>query len=149
MTTTPQSDIPRRFYLQRNTDVTGVSGTGRVADGILWTDGTVSVRWLGERPSTVFWDDLAHAEHVHGHGGHTRIVWLDWPTAAVDADLPCMFCIDGHGAPTRCHWGVRVGDERDLDGQPTHLVVQPTAGQHVAPEDAAWLHKLIVDSRPA
>jgi hypothetical protein len=34
-----------------------------------------------------------------------------------------------------------------MDGQPTHLVVQPTAGQHVAPEDAAWLHGLIVDDR--
>jgi hypothetical protein len=69
---------PRRFHLQRDHDVTGVSGTGRVADGILWSDGTASVRWLGDRPSTVFWDNgLADAEHVHGHGGHTRIVWDD------------------------------------------------------------------------
>jgi hypothetical protein len=72
---------PRRFHLQRDHDVTGVSGTGRVADGIVWSDGTVSVRWLGDRPSTVFWDDLAHAVHVHGHGGHTRIVLLDSPEA--------------------------------------------------------------------
>ncbi|MGY0062789.1 hypothetical protein ACWY4P_40690 [Streptomyces sp. LZ34] len=69
---------PRRFHLQRNTDITGVSGTGRVADGILWPDGTASVRWTGERPSVVFWDGgIADAEHVHGHGGHTRIVWDD------------------------------------------------------------------------
>lgn len=56
-----------------------------------------------------------------------------------------MYCIDGHGQPTRCAWGVRVGNERDLDGQPTQLIVQPTAGQHVSTEDAAWLHGLILN----
>uniref|UniRef100_UPI001F45F49A hypothetical protein n=1 Tax=Streptomyces sp. NRRL F-5135 TaxID=1463858 RepID=UPI001F45F49A len=67
----------RRFHLQRNHDVTGVSGTGIVAHGVLWPDGTVSVRWAGDRPSTVAWDRIADAEHVHGHGGHTVIVWDD------------------------------------------------------------------------
>jgi hypothetical protein len=68
---------PRRFYLDRDTDVTGASGTGRVADGVLWPDGTVTIRWRGEHQSTVNWDNLESAERVHGHGGATRIVWLD------------------------------------------------------------------------
>lgn len=68
---------PRIFSLVRDHDVTGVSGTGSVADGVLWPDGTVSLRWAGPRPSTVFWDSLEDAEYVHGHGGHTRIVWDD------------------------------------------------------------------------
>lgn len=67
----------RRFYLQRDHDVTGASGTGRVADGVLWPDGTVTVRWRGERPSTVHWDRLTDAEAVHGHNGMSRIVWID------------------------------------------------------------------------
>ncbi|SDM47213.1 hypothetical protein SAMN04487981_101632 [Streptomyces sp. cf386] len=71
------SEQPRLFHLQRDHDVSGVSGTGRVANGVLWPDGTVSLRWIGERPSTVHWDRLADAEHVHGHGGATRIVWAD------------------------------------------------------------------------
>lgn len=71
------STLPRRFHLQRDTDITGVSGTGRVADGVLWPDGTVSLRWRGDRPSTVHWDRVADAEHVHGHHGATRIVWDD------------------------------------------------------------------------
>jgi hypothetical protein len=145
--TQPTTDIPRRFYLQRNTDVTGASGTGHVADGILWPDGTATLRWKGERASTVHWDRIDDAEAIHGHGGHTVIVWLDDPTTAVDPDLPCMHCIDGHGAPTRCSWAVRVDDQRDTDGQPTRLIVQPTAGQHVGPEDAAWLHRLITAER--
>jgi hypothetical protein len=68
---------PRRFYLDRSTDVTGASGTGRVADGVLWPDGTVTIRWRGEHQSTVNWDGIASAEHVHSHKGATRIVFLD------------------------------------------------------------------------
>ncbi|WP_235482534.1 hypothetical protein [Streptomyces roseoverticillatus] len=68
----------RLFVLQRDHDVTGVSGTGIVADGVLWPDGTASVRWRGPRPSTVCWDyGLVDVEAVHGHGGATRIIWTD------------------------------------------------------------------------
>jgi len=69
----------RRFYLQRDHDVTGASGTGRVADGVLWPDGAVTVRWRGAHQSTVHWDSLDSALHVHGHGGATRIAWIDGP----------------------------------------------------------------------
>src|SRR5690349_10826355 len=89
----------RRFYLQRDTDISGVSGTGHVADGVLWPDGTVSIRWSGPRPSTVAWDRLDDAEHVHCHNGATRIIWIDSPetdrsraaaanTAAAAAGVP-------------------------------------------------------------
>jgi hypothetical protein len=71
------SAYARRFYLQRDRDITGVSGTGHVADGVLWPDGSASVRWRGPRPSSVHWDHFADAEAIHGHGGATRIVWLD------------------------------------------------------------------------
>lgn len=74
--TTPMTE-PLRFHLQRDRDISGVSGTGVVALGVRWPDGTASVRWLGERPSIVFWDDMADAEAVHGHGGAARIVWTD------------------------------------------------------------------------
>jgi hypothetical protein len=65
----------RAFVLARAVDHTGASGTGIVADGILWPDGTVSIRWRGPRPSIVFWGSLADAEAVHGHEGSTRFVW--------------------------------------------------------------------------
>ncbi|MEU8760682.1 hypothetical protein [Streptomyces sp. NPDC048659] len=139
MTTT----VPRRFYLQRTTDITGVSGTGHVADGILWPDGSADIRWRGDRPSAVHWDRFEDAVAVHGHGGATQIVWLDFEETEVENDLPCLHCIDGHGSPDRCTWGVRVGPQRDGDGQPVYLLVQPADGQHVAPEDARWLQGLI------
>lgn len=80
LATLEPSEQPRLFHLQRDHDVSGVSGTGRVANGVLWPDGTVSLRWIGARPSTVHWDRLDDAEHVHGHGGATRIVWADEQT---------------------------------------------------------------------
>ncbi len=67
----------RRFELHRHIDVSGVSGTGVVAEGVLWSDGSVSIRWLGERPSIVFWTGLEDAYAVHGHNGATEFVWLD------------------------------------------------------------------------
>jgi type IV secretory pathway TraG/TraD family ATPase VirD4 len=37
----------RFFQLHRDADPTGFSGTGVVADGVVWPDGTVSMRWRG------------------------------------------------------------------------------------------------------
>ncbi|MEV7140734.1 hypothetical protein [Streptomyces tauricus] len=152
MTTTPQSDTPRRFYLQRDTDITGVSGTGRVADGILWSDGTVSVRWLGERPSTVFWNSIDNALHVHGHLGHTRIVWLD--PELVEQDMTCPHCPDGHTLPGSGSqpWSAYVAAERDGDGQPMQIIVARSAGAHVAESDAEWVRQRLngpAEDRPA
>lgn len=68
--------IPRLFVLQRDRDVTGVSGPGPVADGVEWPDGTMALRWR-ERPSTSVWDSLDLMLSVHGHDGATRVVWAD------------------------------------------------------------------------
>ncbi|GAA0695206.1 hypothetical protein GCM10010193_57430 [Kitasatospora atroaurantiaca] len=67
----------RRFVLDRAVDVSGVSGTGLVAEGVLFSAGTAVVQWLGDRPSTVVWPSLEMAESIHGHGGATTIRWVD------------------------------------------------------------------------
>lgn len=67
----------RRFELHRDTDVSGISGTGTVAEGIEFSDGTCVIRWQGDRRSTVVWPCIADVEAIHGHGGATRIVWTD------------------------------------------------------------------------
>lgn len=69
--------MSRRFHLVRTVDVTGVSGTGVVAEGVEFDDGTTVVHWRGEHASTVVWASIASAEHVHGHGGLTRVEWVD------------------------------------------------------------------------
>lgn len=75
----------RSFTLRRDVDHTGVSGTGTVADGVEFPDGTVAVRWRGEHVSTVVWASLADALHVHGHGGATHVVWATTESNAAHA----------------------------------------------------------------
>ena len=62
------------FTMVRDDDVTGYSGTGEVADGVVFPDGVVVIRWRGEHRSTVVWDGLDAARAVHGHDGRTRFV---------------------------------------------------------------------------
>lgn len=78
-TPTPRISQMRRFQLIRDEDVTGVSGTGVVAEGVLLTSGKVVVEWLTDWPTSVVWHDrgLESVEHVHGHNGRTRIEWID------------------------------------------------------------------------
>lgn len=70
---------PRAFILQRDIDETGVSGTGVVAEGVEFTDGTVALRWISDWPTSVVFHDrgIAAVEAVHGHGGKTRIIWAE------------------------------------------------------------------------
>lgn len=62
--------IPRSFLLVRDEDETGVSGTGTVAQGIEFSDGTVALRWMSEWPTSVVFHDrgIAAVEQVHGKG---------------------------------------------------------------------------------
>ena len=78
----------RVFWLVRDVDITGISGTGVVADGVQFPDGTVVMRWCavdnahakrGVKPTTQVHDDLESAIALHGHNGATRIVWVDSP----------------------------------------------------------------------
>lgn len=76
------TNAPRHFRLVRDQDVSGVSGTGHVADGVIFSDGHAAVHWLGRWPTTTpHPDGIVSVKGVHGHGGATRIVLLDSPEA--------------------------------------------------------------------
>lgn len=64
-----------RFYLNRVEDETGVSGTGIVAEGVQFTDGTAVLRWTTATSSTAVYASIGDVEAIHGHGGSTQIVW--------------------------------------------------------------------------
>lgn len=68
----------RAFTLVRETDVSGISGTGIVAEGVEFSDGTVALRWRTEWPTSVVFHDrgIEAVEAIHGHGGATRIVFV-------------------------------------------------------------------------
>jgi hypothetical protein len=65
----------RLFLLQRTIDVSGISGTGIVAEGVVFSDGSVAMRWATEVASTVIYAQLDDVIFVHGHGGNTRVVF--------------------------------------------------------------------------
>ena len=76
MTTTESTPAVRVFQLHRDRDVTGFSGVGVVADGVIWPDGTVCLRWRGLLRTTVTADCIGDIETIHGHDGATRVVLL-------------------------------------------------------------------------
>lgn len=71
--------MPKRFYLKRDTDLTGVSGVGKVADGVQFQDGTCVIHWRSAFASTGVYPDLETVEKVHLHGGSTKLIWHDTP----------------------------------------------------------------------
>lgn len=76
--TEPASTLPRRFLLVRNEDVTGVSGTGLVAEGIQYSDGVCSMHWVVQPArSTTVYNSVEDVETIHGHNGATKVKFLD------------------------------------------------------------------------
>lgn len=78
----------RRFHLQRAVDETGVSGTGRVAEGALFPNGWCALVWNTETRSAAFYMSIGDVRAIHGHGGKTRLEFDD-----------CAYCphpVDDH-----------------------------------------------------
>ena len=78
----------RTFEMFRGADESGVSGTGKVLEGCVFTDGTVVLRWTTERAenSTVVWEQTPGASgwerfvsvHIRPHPeNRTRVVFQD------------------------------------------------------------------------
>lgn len=61
----------------RDHDETGVSGVGLVIRGVEFPDGTVVTQWVGKISQVSVWDSIEHMETIHGHGGKTKIEWVD------------------------------------------------------------------------
>ena len=72
----------RIFALVRDEDVSGISGTGTIAEGVEFSDGTVVMRWLPSdgpvghiQQTLAMHPSIGNVERLHGHGGRTRVVW--------------------------------------------------------------------------
>ncbi len=62
------------FWLDRIDDATGISGLGLVAEGVIFNDGTVAMRWLSDHTSTAIYSSIDEVEAIHGHNGGTKIL---------------------------------------------------------------------------
>lgn len=67
----------KRFLLVRDRDLSGVSGTGVIAEGVLSSVRKVALFWVTKHRSVVLYDSLQEMIAIHGHGGATRIEWQD------------------------------------------------------------------------
>lgn len=67
------------FHLHRVEDDSGISGTGRIAQGIIFDNGKVALTWLSEHPSVAMYDNIGDVRTIHGHEGKTEVVMeQDW-----------------------------------------------------------------------
>lgn len=108
---------PRPFHLVRHADPTGLSGTGVVAEGAVWSSGAVALHWPGYPTSTSVWSGLDELLAAHGHDGDTVIEWLDGKQAPVLAAPPKVEH-DGRGWPVLTGSGVvPLPDSRPYDAR--------------------------------
>lgn len=75
----------RRFHLQRHEDVSGQTGVGAVAEGVVFRCGKVVLCWVYPPHAVAVYDRIADVELVHGHGGRTVVVFQDPEQADLSA----------------------------------------------------------------
>jgi len=67
----------RTFELVRHEDETGVSGTGKVAEGIEFSNGKCAMSWITSFASVAVYDSIQLVKQIHGHDGKTEIRWVE------------------------------------------------------------------------
>ena len=67
----------RRFHFVRTEDVSGVSGTGVVGEGVELSNGKVVHSWISNMGTVSVYDNMKTFVAVHGHEGKGAIEWLD------------------------------------------------------------------------
>lgn len=65
----------KHFWLVRSEDVHNNSGTGIVAEGNIFSDGTCRMHWLAEINTKTDFPSIHDVTKLHGHDGKTRVVF--------------------------------------------------------------------------
>jgi hypothetical protein len=65
----------RAFHLNRKEDVSGIAGTGIVAEGCVFENGAVMLTWLTKHSTVTFYETVEDMEAIHGHDGRTEVIW--------------------------------------------------------------------------
>lgn len=120
-------DPPRTFTMVRHGDVHGVSGTGDVADGVVFADGATVTRWLVDgmpHTSTVFasYADFLAVHVANHHGNGTEITFHDGgvPPRPTPVDGPEMRPPPDQIAPS-----APLEIDAENDRSPTHPEAAP------------------------
>jgi len=68
----------REYYLQRNEDFSGVSGTGIVAQGVVMPSGKCIHEWSESYvTSHNIYPNINAVQHIHGHEGRTIVKFVN------------------------------------------------------------------------
>ena len=98
------------FELRRDEDESGISGTGTVAQGVVFDNGTCVLTWLTEYTSVAVYANIETVIKIHGHGGKTRVVQI----ANCDKDkVQPVWDKDAHGGYPPPKW-LLIFAEKDL-----------------------------------
>ncbi|SRR5258708_36136173 len=82
----PQKKLRRSmkiFHLVRTEDVSGVSGTGVVAEGVEFENGKCVICWRGTHSSVAVYENTEEILSIHGHEGRTvlKVIFQLFPGA--------------------------------------------------------------------
>ena len=64
----------KKFYLLRHEDIHNNSGTGVVAEGIIFGDGTGSYTWLTKHKTITTFVKVKDVIDLHSHNGRTDMI---------------------------------------------------------------------------
>lgn len=65
----------REFYLHREADISGTSGTGVVARGVILESGKAVLEWVNSVHSSIcIYSTIEDVELIHGHDGATKVI---------------------------------------------------------------------------
>lgn len=67
-------DVIQEFYLIRNKDVNGISGTGIVARGVILPTGRCVMEWQTIHPTITIYGNIDEIKFLHGHEGATEVI---------------------------------------------------------------------------
>lgn len=115
----------KTFALIRGSDESGVSGIGKVLEGVVFSDGVTAIRWCveGQRNSTALYESFEHfmAIHVDSHpSNESKIAWSLRPSQIGKANVQQM---EEHCQLTNC---INKGQKEvgiEIDGEEYYLVL--------------------------
>lgn len=69
----------RRFFMHRHIDQSGISGTGKVLEGVVTSSGKCFVEWRPPVTSDCIYPSFEMFKKIHldGHPGCSEIIWMD------------------------------------------------------------------------
>lgn len=143
--------FPRRFYLERNIDQTGVSGTGKVLHGVILPSGRVMSEWRAPLASLGIYQSLAEFRkiHVESHPNCGKVVVYDRRT-----NWHCFGCgaggLDGNfccqcGCPSTAYYKENARDSERIHAEHRLEHLAKLTLEALTPEQRTE-HRALVDA---